>query len=97
MPAIPPSVLPVLMLFASNVFMTFAWFSRTWKPATSACRTRNLCMTLLYLALFGMTFQPGRVLTNPGFAPKGVGCCAATKMALCSEGGRLAGRLRQFW
>jgi uncharacterized protein len=26
MPAIAPSVLPILMLFASNVFMTFAWY-----------------------------------------------------------------------
>ena len=26
MPVISPSVLPVLMLFASNVFMTFAWY-----------------------------------------------------------------------
>jgi uncharacterized protein (DUF486 family) len=26
MPTISPSVLPVLMLFASNVFMTFAWY-----------------------------------------------------------------------
>ena len=26
MPAISPSLLPVLMLFASNVFMTFAWY-----------------------------------------------------------------------
>jgi hypothetical protein len=26
MPAISPSVLPILMLFASNVFMTFAWY-----------------------------------------------------------------------
>ena len=26
MPTIPPSVLTVLMLFASNVFMTFAWY-----------------------------------------------------------------------
>jgi uncharacterized protein len=26
MPTIAPSVLPVLMLFASNVFMTFAWY-----------------------------------------------------------------------
>jgi uncharacterized protein (DUF486 family) len=37
MPAISPSVLPVLMLFASNVFMTFAWyghlkFKETWLP-----------------------------------------------------------------
>ncbi len=38
MPTIPPSVLPVLMLFASNVFMTFAWyghlkFKTIWLPA----------------------------------------------------------------
>ena len=26
MPAISPSLLPILMLFASNVFMTFAWY-----------------------------------------------------------------------
>jgi uncharacterized protein len=26
MPTIPPTLLPVLMLFASNVFMTFAWY-----------------------------------------------------------------------
>jgi len=37
MPAISPSVLPVLMLFASNVFMTFAWyghfkFKESWLP-----------------------------------------------------------------
>jgi uncharacterized protein (DUF486 family) len=27
MPAISPSLLPILMLFASNVFMTFAWYA----------------------------------------------------------------------
>jgi uncharacterized protein (DUF486 family) len=37
MPTISPSVLPVLMLFASNVFMTFAWYGHlkykeTWLP-----------------------------------------------------------------
>src|SRR5438445_9831303 len=26
MPSVSPSVLPILMLFASNVFMTFAWY-----------------------------------------------------------------------
>src|ERR1700710_798683 len=26
MPTISPSILPILMLFASNVFMTFAWY-----------------------------------------------------------------------
>jgi uncharacterized protein (DUF486 family) len=37
MPAISPAVFPVLMLFASNVFMTFAWyghlkFKESWLP-----------------------------------------------------------------
>ena len=37
MRVIPPSLLPVLMLFASNVFMTFAWyghlkFKDSWLP-----------------------------------------------------------------
>jgi|ERR1700739_2511218 uncharacterized protein (DUF486 family) len=37
MPTISPSILPVLMLFASNVFMTFAWyghlkFKESWLP-----------------------------------------------------------------
>ena len=37
MPAISPSVLPVLLLFVSNVFMTFAWyghlkFKASWLP-----------------------------------------------------------------
>ena len=26
MPTVPPTVLPVLMLFGSNIFMTFAWY-----------------------------------------------------------------------
>ena len=26
MPTIPPALLPILMLFCSNVFMTFAWY-----------------------------------------------------------------------
>ena len=37
MPTISPAVLPILMLFASNVFMTFAWyghlkFKESWLP-----------------------------------------------------------------
>ena len=37
MPTISPPMLPVLMLFASNVFMTFAWyghlkFKESWLP-----------------------------------------------------------------
>ena len=38
MTTISPAVLPILMLFASNVFMTFAWyghlkFRESWLPA----------------------------------------------------------------
>ena len=38
MPSIPPSILPVLMLFGSNIFMTFAWyghlkFKQNWLPS----------------------------------------------------------------
>ena len=38
MPTISPPVLPVLMLFASNVFITFAWeghlkFKGSWLPS----------------------------------------------------------------
>src|SRR5882724_1611131 len=38
MPTIPPQVLPFLMLFGSNVFMTFAWyghlkFKTSWLPS----------------------------------------------------------------
>ena len=37
MRVVPPSLLPVLMLFASNVFMTFAWYGhlkyrQSWLP-----------------------------------------------------------------
>ena len=37
MPTISPQVLPILMLFASNVFMTFAWYGHlkykeSWLP-----------------------------------------------------------------
>src|SRR6266481_7934098 len=37
MPTLSPSVLPVLKLFASNIFMTFAWyghlkFKESWLP-----------------------------------------------------------------
>ena len=38
MPTVPPSILPVLMLFGSNIFMTFAWYGHlkykeSWLPA----------------------------------------------------------------
>src|ERR1044072_3065258 len=37
MPAVSPQILPIAMLFASNVFMTFAWyghlkFKESWLP-----------------------------------------------------------------
>jgi len=37
MPTVPPAILPVLMLFGSNIFMTFAWyghlkFKSSWLP-----------------------------------------------------------------
>jgi uncharacterized protein (DUF486 family) len=37
MPTIPPALLPILMLFGSNIFMTFAWyghlkFKGAWLP-----------------------------------------------------------------
>ena len=32
MPTISPTLLPVLMLFASNVFMTFAWYGQLKFP-----------------------------------------------------------------
>ena len=38
MPAISPSVLPALMLFASNVFMTFAWYGHL-KFKGAGCRS----------------------------------------------------------
>src|SRR3982074_3619933 len=43
MPTISPSVLPVLMLFASNVFMTFAWYGHlkckeSWLPRGTLVR-----------------------------------------------------------
>ena len=48
MPAISPSLLPILMLFASNVFMTFAWYGHlkfTDKP-----------LWLVILASWGIAF-----------------------------------------
>ena len=38
MPTVPPAVLPILMLFGSNIFMTFAWYGHLkykdhWLPS----------------------------------------------------------------
>ncbi len=39
MPTIPTPILPVLMLFASNVFMTFAWYGHLKFKEHAGCRS----------------------------------------------------------
>ena len=48
MPMISPTLLPVLMLFASNVFMTFAWYGHL--------RYKNHSLVLVILASWGIAF-----------------------------------------
>ena len=48
MPAISPSVLPVLMLFASNVFMTFAWYGHL--------RFKEVSLPLVIIVSWGIAF-----------------------------------------
>jgi uncharacterized protein len=48
MPAISPSVLPVLMLFASNVFMTFAWYGHL--------RFKEVSLPLVIVVSWGIAF-----------------------------------------
>jgi uncharacterized protein (DUF486 family) len=48
MPAISPSVLPVLMLFASNVFMTFAWYGHL--------RFKEVPLPLVIIVSWGIAF-----------------------------------------
>ena len=48
MPALSPYVLPILMLFASNVFMTFAWYGHL-KFKTSA-------LPLVIMVSWGIAF-----------------------------------------
>ena len=48
MPTISPTLLPVLMLFASNVFMTFAWYGHL--------RNKNYPLVLVILASWGIAF-----------------------------------------
>ena len=48
MPMIPPTLLPVLMLFASNVFMTFAWYGHL--------KYKNHSLVLVILASWGIAF-----------------------------------------
>jgi uncharacterized protein (DUF486 family) len=48
MPVIAPRVLPVLMLFASNVFMTFAWYGHL--------RFKAVSLPLVILVSWGIAF-----------------------------------------
>ena len=48
MPAISPSVLPVLMLFASNVFMTFAWYGHL--------KFKEVSLPLVIIVSWGIAF-----------------------------------------
>src|SRR5229473_6282475 len=48
MPTISPSVLPVLMLFASNVFMTFAWYGHL--------KFKESSLPLAIMASWGIAF-----------------------------------------
>ena len=48
MPTISPQLLPVLMLFASNVFMTFAWYGQLKFP--------NTPLWLVVLVSWGIAF-----------------------------------------
>src|SRR5262245_66345739 len=48
MPTISPTVLPVLMLLASNVFMTFAWYGHL--------KYKDHSLVLVILASWGIAF-----------------------------------------
>ena len=48
MPTISPTLLPVLMLFASNVFMTFAWYGHL--------KFKDHSMPLVVLVSWGIAF-----------------------------------------
>src|SRR5947208_5517627 len=48
MPTISPSLLPILMLFASNVFMTFAWYGHL--------KFKGSPLPLVIMASWGIAF-----------------------------------------
>lgn len=48
MPAIPPTILPILMLLASNIFMTFAWYGHL--------RFKESPLPLVILVSWGIAF-----------------------------------------
>src|SRR4051812_12526445 len=48
MPAIPATLLPILLLFASNVFMTFAWYGHL--------KFKGSSLPLVIMASWGIAF-----------------------------------------
>ena len=48
MPTVSPQILPILMLFASNVFMTFAWYGHL--------KFKESSLVLVVLASWGIAF-----------------------------------------
>src|SRR5947207_14340654 len=48
MPTISPTLLPVLMLFASNVFMTFAWYGHL--------KYKEISLPLVIMVSWGIAF-----------------------------------------
>ena len=48
MPTVSPQILPILMLFASNVFMTFAWYGHL--------KFKQSSLVLVILASWGIAF-----------------------------------------
>ena len=48
MPTVSPQILPILMLFASNVFMTFAWYGHL--------KFKESSLVLVILASWGIAF-----------------------------------------
>src|SRR3954470_14124072 len=60
MPTLSPTILPILMLFASNVFMTFAWYGHLkFKERDRLCRilAGGACQPLGQRGLFGGAAQ----------------------------------------
>ena len=48
MPTVSPQILPIVMLFASNVFMTFAWYGHL--------KFKQSSLVLVILASWGIAF-----------------------------------------
>ena len=48
MPTVSPTILPILMLFASNVFMTFAWYGHL--------KFKESALPIVVMASWGIAF-----------------------------------------